>query len=270
MYRSKSNANITSDSSSNNLDDPYRSYFTTKQIAKTLEITNNSRIIAFPSVPSKNGKIEWYKIGGNSAYFYKYIVAPRLNKKPPTIHPDTDLNHRFKDGVIAINNHQAFIDNLAKLGYEYRLESGLIIFNLNHAFSVNEIKSLKDREHEDKARLNQLFRPQNSKPEIYRLIIELSRTVPTKAKNLKRGFHEDFAPELNHAVIELCKVYHRYANGRINTLNAKTLLLGFLDDLTAVLSILSENNCLSIADQIRLGKLTSDLKNNINRSFDGK
>lgn len=265
----KSNTNITSDNSGNP-GDPYRSYFTTKQIAKTLEITNNSRIIAFPSVPSKNGKIEWYKIGGNSAYFYKYIIAPRLNKKPPTIHPDTDLNHRFKDGVIAINNHQAFIDNLTKLGYKSHLESSLIIFDLNHIFSVNEIKSLKDREHEDKAKLNQLFRPQNSKPEVYRLIIELSRTIPTKAKNLKRGFHDDFAPGLNHAVINLCKSYHRYANGRMETSEAKELLLGFLDDLTAILSILSENDCLSITDQIRLGKLINDLKNNINRSFDEK
>ena len=268
--RHKLNTNIyskRSNTSSASPDEPYKTYFTTKQIAKVLEISNDSRIIAFPSVPNKNGQIEWYKIGGNSAYYYKYIVAPRLNKKPPTIHPDTDLNHRFKDGVIAINNHKAFIENLTRLGYKHQSESSLIIFDLNHTFSVSEIRSLKNRENADKTRLNKLFRPQYSKPEIYILIVELSKIIPVKAKNLKHGFHDDFAPELNHTVIELCKTYHRYANGRLDAKVAKQYLLGGIDDLTAILSVLSENDCLSITDRIRLGKLISKLKDNIDRNI---
>ena len=247
--------------------DPHKAYFATKQIAKLLEKSNNSRIIAFPSIPSKNGQIEWYKIGGNSAYFYKYIVAPRLGKKPPTIHPDTDLNHRFKDGIIAINNHKAFIENLVKLGYKQVQESGLIIFELNHTFTINEIKALKTRERESKENLNKLFRPKNTCPEIYNLILELSKTIPIKARNLKKGFHDDFAPELNHTIISLNKTYHHFANNRLNLKEARELLLDSADDLTAILSILSENDCLTITDQIRIGRLLIDFKNSVERNL---
>lgn len=247
--------------------DPHKTYFANKQIAKLLEKSNNSRIIAFPSIPSKNGQIEWYKIGGNSAYFYKYIVAPRLGKKPPTIHPDTDLNHRFKDGIIAINNHGIFTDNLIKLGYKQLQESDLIVFELNHTFTVSEIKALKAREHEDKENLNKLFRPKNTCPETYNLILELSKTIPIKARNLKKGFHDDFAPELNHTIIVLNKTYHHFANNRLGIKAARQSLLNSADDLAAILSILSENDSLTITDQIRIGKLLADFKNSVERNF---
>lgn len=243
----------------------YKTYFATKQIAKLLEKTNNSRIIAFPSIPSKNGQIEWYKLGGNSAYYYKYIIAPRLGKKPPTIHSDTDLNHRFRDGIVAINNHELFVENLTKLGYREKRESGLTIFELNHIFTANEIRALKAREHEDKENLNKLFRPKNIAPEVYKIILELSKTIPTIT--LKKNLHDSYIPELNHIIISLNKTYHHYANGIIDTISAKSLLLSSADDLTAILSILSENDCLAITLQIRIGKLLMDFKSSVGRNL---
>ena len=60
----------------------YQKYYETKRIAMVMEENNNSKIIAIPSL-TKGAKDEWLKLGGNSAYFYKYLIAPRLHKNPP-------------------------------------------------------------------------------------------------------------------------------------------------------------------------------------------
>lgn len=100
--------------SSNTPNQNYKHYYKTKRFAKILEEDNTSKLILFPSANGQ--KDEWLKLGGNSALFYKYLIAPRLNKKPPTIRPDTDLQHRFKDGIISIHWKNQFIENLTKIG----------------------------------------------------------------------------------------------------------------------------------------------------------
>lgn len=259
--------------------DPYKIYFTQKQIALLLEKINLSRIIVFPSVSKEpqqeqfqqlqqdQPQPEWYKIGGNSAYFYKYYVAPRLHKKPPTIHPDTDLNFRFKDGIISIHWIDQFIQKMASLGYAYKQESDLYIFELNHVFTFREVDALKKQERNDKQRLNSLFRPKHPHPNLYGIILELSKLIPAKAKKLKDGFHHDFAPELNHHVIAIAQYYCKYANGCIDKITAKTHLKSELSDLNATLLILAENNCLDTTSQYRIGRLLNDLSNNIERNF---
>ena len=128
-----------------NNDQTYQEYYERKRIAMVMEGNNNSKIIAIPSL-NKNAKDEWLKLGGNSAYFYKYFVAPRLNKKPPTIHQDTDLNHRFKSSIIAVHWKDAFIKNMKSLKLEPIEESGLLIFQLNHKYTKAEIKKLHAKE----------------------------------------------------------------------------------------------------------------------------
>ena len=94
-------------------DERYREYYNGKVIALALEDKNNSRLILYPSLSGT--KDEWYKMGGNSALFYKYIVGPRLKKKP-VIRKDNDLRHRFKHGIVAIHWGDKFMKDVALLG----------------------------------------------------------------------------------------------------------------------------------------------------------
>lgn len=80
--------------------DKHREYYNGKMIALSLEEKNNSRLILYPSLSGT--KDEWYKMGGQSALFYKYIVGPRLKKKP-VIRKDNDLRHRFKHGIVSVH-----------------------------------------------------------------------------------------------------------------------------------------------------------------------
>lgn len=239
---------------------PHQIYEQQKRIAILLEKTNNSHLIAFPSIPNKDGKHEWYKLGGNSAYYYKYIIAPRLGKKPPTIHPDTDLNYRFRDGVVLIHWKSTLTDALTKLHYEIKEESNLLIFNLNHTFAIEEIKKLKQLEKTNRENQNKLFRPKHADPSIYNIIIELSRIIPVKSQKIKPGFQTFYTPSLNQDLLTLRKVYQSYANGRLEKSSALQQLYSCVDSLSATLAILTDNNCLDITSQSRISRLLASLE----------
>ena len=243
----------------------YKEYEEHKRIALLLERDNNSRLIAFPSIPNKDGEYEWYKLGGNSAYYYKYIIAPRLGKKPPTIHPDTDLNHRFRDGVVLIHWKNSLTESLAKLKYKLNEESSLLIFDLHHTFTVDEIKKLKQLEKESRNNQSKLFRPKNADPSIYNIIIELSKIIPTKAQKIKPWLQTFYADSLNQDVLSIHIIYQSYANGRMEKKLAIQKLYACLDSLNATLSILSNNDSLDLTSQVRLGHLLANLELKLDR-----
>lgn len=244
----------------------YQIYERQKQLAMLLEKTNNSRLIAFPSIPNKAGEYEWYKLGGNSAYYYKYIIAPRLGKKSPTIHLDSDLNYRFKDGVVLIHWKSTLTDALAKLHYKLKEESNLLIFDLNHTFTIEEIKKLKQLEKTNQEKLSTLFRPKHADPSIYSIIIELSRIIPTKSQKIKPLFQTFYAPSLNQDLLALRRIYQSYANGRMEKQLAIQKFYTCLDNLNATLAILTDNNCLDLTSQSRLSRLLADLELKLDRS----
>ena len=245
----------------------YEEYFKLKQIAMSLEKVNNSRFIAFPSVATKGKKDEWWKAGGNSAYIYKYYIRPQMHKTPPVIHPDTDLRHRFKDGYVSLHFKDTLINNMKKLGYKAREESGILIFELDRTFTMSELKSYRKAEQKDRDALNQVFKPSQAHPDMYGIIIELARVIPVKASNMKVSFRPYFAPELNKSVATLIKTYHRYANGHISKNDAYKIISTTVDDLDAILMLLSENDCLGATSQLRIGRLLADFKTNLKRNF---
>ena len=245
----------------------YETYFKHKQIALSLEKINNSRLIVFPSVETKGQKDEWWKAGGNSAFIYKYYIRPQMHKTPPTIHPDTDLRYRFKDGFVSLHWKKTLVDNMAKIGYKAREEYGLLIFDLNRTFTMNELKSYRKAEQKDRDSLNQVFRPKQAHPDMYGIIIELSKTIPVKAIKIKDSFRRDFAPELNHSIATIIKTYHRYANQHIDKSTAYQIFSTATDDLDAILMLLCENDCLDVTSRLRIGRLLADFKTSLKRNF---
>ena len=244
----------------------YQDYYERKRIAMVMEENNHSRIIAFASLASKGNKDEWLKLGGNSAYFYKYLIAPRLHKKSPTIHPDTDLNYRFKSGIIAIHWKNAFIKNLESLNLKPTTESGLLIFDLHHEFTASEIKKLKAKETEAKNKANQVLKPKTSIPELYQQLLILAQVLPNKIRKTDQYYRTSFGTRINDTVIKLFEEYIKLANGGDKTI-IKQNLLTCLNRLNAILIILNENHALDYSSSERLGSLIIDIRNTITRNI---
>lgn len=249
---------------SNTQNQNYKIYYKTKQIAKILEEDNNSRLILFPS--ANGAKDEWLKLGGNSALFYKYLIAPRLNKKSPTVRPDTDLEHRFKDGVISIHWKNLFLENLAKIGLtSIAEENGLLIIKLGHKFSLAEIKKLKSREKEMESEVAQLLKPKNTAPELYHHLLALAKALPPKVAKLKEPYRSDFGSQINRAISELFITYLDFVNHNLPQETAKDALLNSTNRINALLIILNENKLLDHSTISSTGRIITELRTNIEK-----
>lgn len=230
-----------------------------------MEENNNSKIIAFPSL-NKGAKDEWLKLGGNSAYFYKYLIAPRLHKKTPTIHPDTDLNYRFKSGIIAIHWKNTFISNMKSLNLEPTEESGLLIFNLPRRYTTAEIKKLRAKETEVRNKTNQLLRPKNTIPELYNQFLTLAQTLPNKIRKLDEHYRQAYGASLNDVLIKLFENYIELSEGG-DKAKIRQCFVTSINRLNAILIILNENHALDNSTAERLGTLIIDIKNCITRNL---
>lgn len=269
--------NHTNQANQNQPNQAYQAYYERKRIAMIMEENNNSKLIVIPSVAKKGAPNEWLKIGGNSAYFYKYLIAPRLHKKTPTLHPDTDLNYRFKSGVIAIHWRDSFVKNLASLKLTPVEESGLLIFNLNHTFSSTEIKKLYAKENEAREKTNQILKPTHSIPELYNHLLTLAEILPNKIRKMNEFYRNYYGEPLNNSLIKLFELYIEIvsANPSSNNLSSnnppqstiKNQLIIALNKINAILIILNENHALDYSTEQRLGILLLDIKNSISRNF---
>ena len=248
-----------------NNDQAYQEYYERKRIAMVMEENNNSKIIAIPSL-NKNAKDEWLKLGGNSAYFYKYFVAPRLNKRPPTIHQDTDLNHRFKSGIIAVHWKDAFIKNMKSLKLEPIEESGLLIFQLNHKYTKAEIKKLHAKENAANEKINQLLKPKITIPELYNQFLILAQTLPNKIRKLDIFYRQFYGAQMNNILIKLFENYIELSEGGDKDKIKQHLIL-YINHLNAILIILNENHALDNSTAERLGTLMVDIRNSITRNL---
>lgn len=256
--------NILTNSNQNQL---YKDYYKRKRIAIIMEESNNSAIILIPSIPNKDNQNEWLKIGGNSALFYKYLIAPRLNKKPPVLHPDTDLNCRFKNGIIAVHWQDIFIKNMTNLGFKYKIESELLIFNLKHKYSFAEIKKLRQKDTEEKNKTNQLLRPSHTIPDLYGLFLVLAQTLPNKIRKMDEYYRNSFGLTLNHTLTYIFELYIATVNNQIDKETAKQSFLKTINKMHAILIILNENHALDYSTEQRLGTLLQDINNTIEKHF---
>ncbi|MDO5451929.1 MAG: hypothetical protein Q4F56_02470 [Candidatus Saccharibacteria bacterium] len=249
------------------LSPPYQEYYARKRVAMILEGTNHDSIIAIPSVAKSGKESEWLKLGGNSAYYYKYLIAPRLNKKPPTIRPDTDLNYRFKSGIISIHWRKAFLENMATLNLAAKTESGLIIVKLNHEFTDSEIKKLRQREHRQNPKANQILKPAVTYPDLYHLLLTLAKVLPNKIEKLNKSFAKDYGSDLRRLLAKLLKIYLRMANGHLDQQTARVHFNEAIDDFSAIIIILSEGNALDHSTEHRLSTLILDIKSSVERNL---
>lgn len=185
------------DEADKNSSELYRKHYDAKIVALKLEEMNNSKLILFPSV-NKNEDDEWYKMGGNSALFYKNIVGPRLGRKDVKIRKDADMNHRFKGGVVAVHWKKRFIVRMIEAGYEEFEENelGMLFFDLGNKFTVEEIERYRTKEKREAEKLNRIITLKNSFPDLYGLYLQLARLLPLKLKRMNPVYREMFQAEL--------------------------------------------------------------------------
>lgn len=84
----------------------YRRYEERKKIVVEAEKRNHTHLVLFLASDGENPEQEkkFYHMGGNSAIFYAYDIAPRIGRKDVSIRPDLDsTRQKFKKGITTIS-----------------------------------------------------------------------------------------------------------------------------------------------------------------------
>ena len=239
----------------------YRKYYDAKIVVMKLEQVNDSKLILFPSLNEGNQQ-EWYKMGGNSALFYKNVIGPRMGRKNIKIRKDNDMNHRFNGGVVSVHWKQKFVENMIRLGYERFEENelGILFFDLETKFSKNEIEGFRWREKQDKEKLNQMIVPKNEYPALYGLFLQLAKLLPPKIKRLHPAYREMFQNEFICNLMAISKNYIKMANDEIANDAALVNIVDAADNLLALLAIIAENGLFGVAECAKIGEILTDIK----------
>ncbi len=237
----------------------HKEYYNGKIVAKKLEEENFSRIIIFPSI-NEGARKEWYKVGGNSALFYKYYAGPRTGRSPRIL-DDSDLRCRFKNGVTMIHMGEKLLKDFEDVGFRVTEgEFGIIFVELDKVFKEKEVKEMDELERTNRERVKRMITPKENFPDIYGYVRKLAQILPPKVKKMDGAYRATFGEGVLNSIYEMYKIYFRMGNGRIGKEEAFVRILEQVDDITAVLAVADENNMFDLTTRIRIGEAITDLK----------
>lgn len=204
-------------------------------------------------------------MGGQSALFYKYIVGPRLKKKP-VIRKDNDLRHKFKYGVVAVHWGDKFMKDIATIGLSVkRIDYGIIIAEMERSYTTKEIEEMRNLEKTEQDKLKKMIMPEKNYPDLYGLIRQLTRILPPKIKKMDVTYREVIGNRMLGILIELVEIYFQMANGRMPVNTAQEEMLRQIDNMTALIAIIDENQLMDLIMRTRMGETLVDIRLTIKR-----
>ncbi len=144
----------------------------------------------------------WWKMGGNSALYYCYLVTPRLGIKT-ALKPDRDFYSKFMDGVISIRNYDVLKSNLKALNIKVEEEAELwSVFDLGYKVSKSEMDNILNIREDRINQINQIVDTKNLYPSIAALGRKIAKNLYTKCNHATPVEREIFLNRLTQAAFE--------------------------------------------------------------------
>lgn len=228
-----------------------KEYFEVKKKVFDLEKMNNSMIYLFPSTgkPSEG----WYKIGGRSLLFYKFIIAPRIGRHTTT-RLDTDDQYVFSHGIGSARGATAIIPQVKELGYQAYIDKDkVIVIKLGKDFSRLEIENLMEQERISRGVVSNMVKPKYNFPKLAQSLRTLAGYLPQKVSLIEKPYQPVMIDQLFRPTMDMMKIYQEMANGRIEKADAKREMLRRVDDLEAMLVFMDAGGMLNATARARLG-----------------
>lgn len=242
-----------------------KNYYDAKCFVLAKEKDNNSHIFLYPS--SYNKDDGWYKVGGRSLLFYKNLLASRLGREAK-IRDDDDKAHRFRSGIASVRWGDKLMEEAKTFGYTAeKLQYGVIVIGLDKEFTDAEIHSMNEAVKAEKRRVQKMVKPKNNYPELMVAMNKLIQVLPSKVKKLDASYREVWGQELLQPMIEMTKIYFRFANGRMTKRDTKLEMLERVDDLMAMIYMMDECSMLNITVRTRLGENTVEIRKQIEENL---
>lgn len=138
------------------------------------EQNNYTKLVVFSSGDN------WYKMGGNSALIYVYMVAPQIGVQPK-LRPDKDFYDRFVDGVVSVRDLNLLIAAFSGIGIKLeRIDDDVAIFDLGRKVSKAELEAIRDVKEEHLEQVNQIVKVNAMYPAIVSVERRIARNMRSR------------------------------------------------------------------------------------------
>ena len=222
-----------------------------------LEKTNVSYVYLLPSAGVNKKK--WAICGGRSLLFYKYFLAQRM-KRNGAIRADLDKKFAFRHGVVSINDYVKFMNQARLIGYTVDvMDSGIIVVKLGMKFKPEEIKDFEKMANQELLAVSSILKPKMTIPKLSAAIRNLESHIPANVKKLDEAYRGLIFEELARPALEISRVYHRMANGRMETTVAKEMMIDLVDKIAGVVTFMDNSGLMTLEARVRMSENIVDL-----------
>ncbi|MBQ2638672.1 hypothetical protein IJF91_01255 [Candidatus Saccharibacteria bacterium] len=226
------------------------------------ELTNDQHVYVYRS--SK----EWWKVGGNSALYYKYILGPRL-KVAINLKRDEDHYSTFNFGVVSIRDIKSFKERMKKAGMVPGPENdNAIKFSFKEKISLSTIDAIKEDVEFQHERINRLVETRKIAPDMFVLIRQFMSEFWHYSKRYNK--YEARKTITSEVVVEMMKMKRAYAhmaNGDVEILDGMLEIKSCADSLMSDISFLEEVKEMGFDKAMKLSMHLGDIKRIVNREL---
>lgn len=242
-------------------------YRAIKRRVKEMEIGNQDRIIAFPSLISGT---KWYKMIEFSALYYAYRLAPRMGRKARVL-KDSD---RFSKAhfVASLTEIEKFAEQIQDYEEGVTVDKagdGIYIFTLARPLTDDEYAALRRTEETRRERLHNVLKPKEMDPAIFSALLMVERQLLPRIKKLEKGYYDAVGKTMAKNIHRILTTYGLLTDGLIEKQEAGTFILEDVESLMAGLILLAELRTWPYDVAALIGENVNTLKKLVLRDFVG-
>ena len=232
-----------------------------KERAYELEKKNKAYVVAFFSGPG------WYKIGGNSALIYAYLLAPRL-ELDVRVRPDRDLYFKFKDGVVSVRSIKDLAEKFEKIGIKItKQDDELVVFKLKQKLTDAEFKSICSVREQRVKQINQIVKVKVVYPSIAAKQREIAGFLRSRLHHASAPDRDLILTKMTAVALEMCADLTQVASGQIGAEVCLKSIQKKNNRFMAWGTVLMDQGIFTVEDTLRVEQLLLDANTLIDKEI---
>ena len=189
-------------------------YFAAKEKVLPLEKKNTDTLYIIET------EDHFFKMFGNSAQIWAYILCPELKKRTPNFHTDKDKMYHNRNIIskslyVTFKDMASFKKDLAQLGIKKPTRKGALIkyeLPAKYRITLEQIRNLKQREDAEWDRINTGVLPRKVFPSVYTRMRETESTLYQIARPCNPIERAMFMDGMMKTIAELIRQYIKTVN----------------------------------------------------------
>ena len=216
-----------------------------------LEKSNNDKLIFLCSTRG------FYKLFGNSLYFYAFNIAPKLNLDA-RVFSDGDYEDKSEAGVVSVRNLNEIEKQLTKLKIKKAntkdKTGNIVIYKLPWVYTDEEIKKYVEQNTYELHRYNRVIVAENTIPVLYLNLNELLKISYENVRRLEPVARDTLGNYIVNMVAEMIRIYIEMANGRIDEVTGLKNIKSRLNKVESQVKILADLKLWNARTYARVGE----------------